>query len=260
MVEFTLWGRVLPKWLSTLSFVAPFTVGHVGGDAGDGTREYTISIDDGAISVRAKVSYAENLTPALLGYAYIEACELIGGLLGGLAFASGLPYASVFDEVEIDGQRQDLMLTNPELAQIATALTVEDNVPALHILMADPRLIQIFGDLNLAIARTQYQPIACGRVIDGIRNYLAPWSAEKGKQKQGFEEVANLLNFDYAYGRSITEAAIKPRHREAHEFEDGEVAVIIRRTWHITNRFLEYLKRGRTPLTAPEFPLLSAPP
>lgn len=243
----------MPKFLGTLSLVAPFTLG---AETNGEQKEFTIEIEHGLISVTVKAPTASALTPRLVSIARIEASEIVSGLLGALSFASGLPYGSVFDEVAFGAETRDLELFNPHLAEIATAITVDDNVVALELIMHDYQLIQIFGDLNLALTRVQYQPIACGRVLDGIRNYLAPESAEKGRQKAGFEKISGLLNFSYDYGRFITEAAIKPRHREWRDFADGEVGEVIRRTWTITNRLLEYLRRGRAPLSAPEFPLL----
>jgi hypothetical protein len=73
------------------------------------------------------------------------------------------------------------------------------------LIMHDYKLIQIFSDLNMILTRVQYQPIGCGRVLDGIRNYLAPESAEKGKARQGFEKVGSFLNFSPDYGTFVPE-------------------------------------------------------
>jgi hypothetical protein len=66
------------------------------------------------------------------------------------------------------------------------------------------------------------------------------------------------LHIDRAYLDFITDQSIGSRHGDPQHIPGGPVTETVRRAWVVMNRYLEYRKRGNGPLTAPEFPLLTA--
>ena len=246
MVEFTLVGHVHP---TAKSFTLTFPFGLEFSDLG-----LTIEpvIQNGQVSV---VCQAPAFDPGHLNLALLVVRAKVGGIVSLYTVGTGDHYSLHIDSVVPPGATAKglLNLSNPDLAALCTAFNPHGNMTEIfEIVLTDDLVMTIINDAAMAITQALYQPIACGRVLDGIRNHIAP-GIEK---REGWKRVHAALNLTPDYARFVSDKATKPRHREAHSFGDREVGDCLRRTWIILDRFLHHLKRGKAPLSAPEFPLL----
>jgi|GEM_PF-3685006 len=248
MVEFSVFGFVVPRHVDfTLHY--PRTIHWEGPDL---TVAYNVKITASAVEV---VCRTDAFSPQILNLALIALRIHLGGLLGLYSFGTGNPYSVILDRVQPPGAAEPLHIDidNPRLSALCTAFDPNGSiVDLIDFVMADHHLMGIFIDLTMALNTAQYQPIACGRALDGVRNYLAP----NAEPIVGWRVVQRALNASSGYLQYVTKRASKPRHRERHSFEDGEIAECMNRAWTVTNRLLLYCLRGKTTLAAPEFPLL----
>jgi hypothetical protein len=163
--------------------------------------------------------------------------------------------------VRPDGITSNIFLTTtPEVVAECKAYkmaptTLEDRKTLEHVLglvMGEPALFIALNDLIHAITVPNMVPGNCGRVVDAIRKLVAPAL----EPKPGWQVFRETLNFDEAYTTFISEHSKKPRHGELVRIERDATTEILRRTWAIMNRLLEYRKRGNQPLPLAEFPVL----
>ena len=250
MISFKLLGHVFPSHKG-LSFTYPYAM-----NAEKFGLRYSFQIIQGRVEVEIE---AEQFDPDTINIALLIMRTQLAAVVSLYVFATGDPYTLHFDKVIPPGSTEEhvLDLSNPDLAALCTAFDPHGAmVGILDIVLLDPELMNIVNDAAMALTTNLYQPIACGRALDGIRNYITPESGEKAKQKQGWQRMSEQLNLSDDYARRVNETAHKPRHRAPHDFEDVVIPDVLRRTWTITNRFLIWCQRGQTRLTAPEFPLL----
>lgn len=257
MVEFFLLGHVYPMEKEFTFTEPPPGVGLV-----KFGLEISPRIERGLVEVHCK---AQAFDANTLFTALLVARSQLGAVISLYTFATGDPYTLHFDGYRLsdDPVTAKRLFTNlnPDLAPLVTAFDAPGaSQKAMALVITNPRVADIVNDIAMAVTGNNYQPIACGRAMDGIRNYLFPESDDGKKTKQGFEKVATLLNISTDYGTIITETARKPRHRGENDFADEIIPIVVRRAWEITNRFLAYELGGKIPLKEPEFPHLKAPP
>lgn len=247
MAVVTIFGRVLPEGkafqvndMSPMRWVSD-----------EISMRMKIDITSGSVVVTCEVQeYKESKLGVILAASTMPTRALVNLH----SFATGEPFTLVFDEVERPVQgRQTLGFQNPALASLVTSYGNSDLSRVSALVLTDERLMLLFYDLSLAVsAIPMYQPIACGRALDGIRNFLAP----DKPTKQGWPIVHAALNVSKNYVIKVSGMSEKPRHAEIIRYSPAEIQECLERTWVVTNRFLEYRLRGSHPLTAPEFPLL----
>lgn len=249
MIEFSLFGSVHPlHYMFTLNGSEPLRW-----EGPDIAITFRPIIKRGHIEM---ICVADEYTPQILKAAHLGARVLLDGIINLHAFTSGTAYTVVLDAVQEPGSPvcKRLDATNPALVELCTSFTqsAEDSSKVWYMVMQDFDLMQILQDAIWAIGLPQYQPIGCGRVLDGIRNYIAP----DVDVKAGWKSVHAALNVSEAYASFVGDRAKKPRHREKNNLTSEEVAQMLRHTWTIVDRFLIYCRRGKVALSAPEFPLL----
>lgn len=121
-----------------------------------------------------------------------------------------------------------------------------------NIVITDPSLFRALQDIIECITIPHVATVNCGRIIDGIRRQIAPGLGAK----QGWPAMHKALNVSQKYQEYISEISTGPRHADP-AFVSGQItAEVVKRTWIIMDRYLEYRKRGKAILTAPEFPEL----
>lgn len=83
---------------------------------------------------------------------------------------------------------------------------------------------------------------------------MTPIGQEK---KQGWSAMRQNLNIDVGYLSFITDESKGPRHGNRTGIKQTAFREVIRRSWSIMDRFLEYKKRGDKQLPLADFPLLT---
>jgi hypothetical protein len=160
-----------------------------------------------------------------------------------------------------NGVEQMILVQRPELAKLVTAFNIDSTDPSNNfnamykIALSDPDVMLAVNDLIASIAVSHHGPINCGRVVEVIRDAIAPRSA---KEKQAWEIMRTSLNLSFDYVQFITHVSKGPRHgKRMGVTTQDQFNETINRAWTVMNRFFEYKKRGDVALPIDLFPLLS---
>jgi hypothetical protein len=178
-------------------------------------------------------------------------------------FATGTSLSVVFDEViRTDGTKTAFLAQDPSLAQWCTAFTT--SLPSAGewgisdvagVVFTDYRVFSALDDLVGAISHHHVTAINCARAIEALRHAVALPGASRD---DAWKQFRQSLNIDRTYLQLITDSSKDGRHGQG-TFIPGTITTeIAKRSWTIFNRFLTFRKGGNQPLTAPDFPLLSA--
>jgi hypothetical protein len=120
------------------------------------------------------------------------------------------------------------------------------------MVIADRNLYKTFNDLIDTQITPHISLINSARVIESIRQTIAPTLTERS----AWPAMRKALNVSEAYLRWITDQSKGPRHGDPSQVSASAQLQAVERAWVITNRYLEYQKRGGQPLEEPEFPEL----
>ena len=123
------------------------------------------------------------------------------------------------------------------------------------LVVTDPALFQALDDLIVSITLPHHSTVNCARAIEGLRHLIA---APDATVSQAWEQMRNALQLDRSFLQLITDTSAAPRHGNRIHISGSITTEIVRRSWLIMDRFLEYRKRGNTPLPATDFPTLTA--
>jgi hypothetical protein len=164
----------------------------------------------------------------------------------------------VFDFVILpNGVPSQLRYEHPILSQYCTSygLTPDrsrDLAEIFNLVTTDTALFRALNDLIEAITMPHIALINCGRVMDNIRRQIVP----KLDGTKAWEAMGAELNMSRPYRKFISDHSTGPRHGDS-TFVPGSIsAEVVKRTWIIMDRYLEYRKRGKKALTSPQFPEL----
>lgn len=251
-------GKVLPHLPAKFSLgVTPYMV-QPWPEAG-GTITLVLNITASIIMIRCEVqSYDSQHQGKIM---YDLASSMANTAVALIGFSTGYGLTAYLETITEPGEKpQPMMVHNQDLADQCTAYSfiteTDEDRHALGemilMVMQDPELYPAFHDLNLILTRQDYSPIACGRVIDGLRKIVAPALPPK----QGWPILQELLNVDSAYMRFVSDNSTNPRHGDRTVLPSAIIDEITHRTWAIMNRFLEYRKRIDGPLPISDFPML----
>src|ERR1700733_4619401 len=81
-------------------------------------------------------------------------------------------------------------------------------------------------------------------------------SRGKGRQAASWGILQDALNISRAYREFIIQVSISPRHGDSSFIPSEKQEDVIVRAWTITDRYLQYLARGKKPLAELGFSLL----
>jgi hypothetical protein len=138
------------------------------------------------------------------------------------------------------------------LAELCTAYGLAHLDDVLDLVLPTHRLAFALHDLSVAATHTHDTRVRCGRAIDALRVLIAPGLPPN----KGWPLVHDALKVDKEYLSFITGHSQGVRHGDHDDYDSADSTVLLRRSWTVMNRYLEYLKRGRKPLPESEFPLL----
>jgi len=177
-------------------------------------------------------------------------------------FSEGMGLSVRIDNfyLDPDPEKKILLMLHPDLRQHCTAFNARPN-PAglaefnsvLAMIAKEFAVCMAIDELIVAISTNHQIPVACARAIEGLRKLLAAGEEDRGKQWGMFQENLNITR---KYREYITNQSTDGRHGDRSHIEAHLLTETLNRSWIITNRFLEFRKRGNIPLKAPEFPLL----
>lgn len=223
------------------------------------TMQFTITINNSLVRVDCEI---DRFQDDYLVEIHRRAFDLARSCVNVAAFATGFGMNLIFELfVRPDGVAVPIQFRVPsDLVAESTAVklpavTVEERKTmeqVLSLVMAEPALFLLLNDLIQCASTPHVTPTNCGRVWDGLRKLVAPGDEPK-KMWPLFREA---MHVDEKYATFVSEHSKTPRHGGHIRIDGPTTAEILKRTWILMNRFLEYRKRGNT-LPLAEFPLLT---
>ncbi len=178
-----------------------------------------------------------------------------------VAFGGGYGVVVIFETFTNDkGIVNQLHYANPTLQAECTVIKLNASGDSdrkgffdlLGIIMTDIPLLMALNDLIQANSLPHQGPTNCGRVLDGLRKIAAPGL----DLKPGWIVLREIVRVDEAYTQWVSNYSTMTRHGGGTYIHGTDTQEIVRRTWAVMNRLLEYRKRGNQPLPSVEFPLL----
>jgi hypothetical protein len=156
-----------------------------------------------------------------------------------------------------DGKEEKMINQANFLTGIMDSFYMEDFDDMYLKIGCDIDMSLAFNDLNDSIARPRITSVNCARVIDMVKNRLAPNAKDK---KAGWLVVQETLNADEDYLQYISIHSTAPRHGKHTYLSSEETQELLKRTWIIFNRFIHSHIHGLGKLSKDRFPQLSTSP
>jgi hypothetical protein len=190
---------------------------------------------------------------------HLSAFELARSTVDLMAFAIGYGLTLVMDSAtSSDGRSGALLAHDAGLPPLCTAFRVNQERPdgsleeMLHVVMREQAIMVVLNDLTSTMEAPYRVPVNCARAVEGIVQLISP-----GKEsRQRWINLRQVLNLTENHLMPITETSKGPRHGNYFETSSIPLVEVRYRAWTVMNRFLEYRKRGNTPLPISEFPPL----
>ena len=222
--------------------------------------EISIGIENSKVDIECDIERFQD-DPFLIADLWKRSLDLAKACVSLLSFASENAVTVVLDTViKPDGSSSQLVSCHRN-AQLCTAFSIsgealKDNPDfnqVLNIVLQEPPLFMALEDLISSVTMPNHAPINCGRVVDALRNLLAPGV----KVPQQWSVLRKALKCSPEYVTFISNTSIAPRHGDR-TFIPGDVLNEVgKRTWILMNRYLELRKRGNQELPESEFPFLT---
>jgi hypothetical protein len=212
-----------------------------------------VTIQQSVVSVECEVQHfskEHHLMPL-----YIRSLDIVRASVDLMSVATGAGLQIVMDELtEPSGATSKLAPEQPNLAQLVPSIaTMQGYDAVLRLVIPKIAALRVVHDMAEAISQTHIAPINRGRVIDGLRQAIAP----TGSLSHQWQVMRDNLRVDKAYLQIVTDLSRGPRHGNTTHIPGPVVKDAVDRTWAVANRYFEYLKRGEQPLPESEFPMLT---
>jgi len=194
--------------------------------------------------------YEERYLQGLWATAW-DYARLVVNLIG---FQSGAGLITIIDTIIRPKQKPDLMRTQlSRLSRQCTAYNLNNTQQIAQILSSGIAIKQAIKDLVESLIIPNNAVVNCARVMDTLRRVISPSLNEK----PGWQQMQRVLNISQTYLQFITNQSQDPRHGNySTPISDPKLMEVLERSWIVMNRFLEYKKKGDSPLTDPDFPSL----
>lgn len=189
---------------------------------------------------------------------YKGATDISRACVNLAAFSSGIGLITMIDMIQLpDGQRLPAHRKEFIPPEFNNAFSLDpaklnEFNQVLRLVVSDVPVFLALDDLIRSITSPHTAAADCGRVIDRLRRIIAPTL----DGTPAWLEMHRALNVSRDFQQWISNQSTGNRHGEYKFISAATIAEIIRRTFAIFNRFLEYRKRGSQPLTSPDFPEL----
>lgn len=217
--------------------------------------DFDITIKDGRVIVDCSVHGYDHDRDYVR--CFMRALDLANASVNLAAFSMGLGASVIVDRsVDASGNGKMLALRDHPLSTLCTAFSpdAESFDQVLEFLFQDLRLSRAIRDLIESIGGPHIIPTNCARAIETIRSIMLPANVER---KYGWAFMQENLRVSAEYLKVITDHGVGPRHGDLNYVSAELTRVIADRSWTVTNRYFEYLKRGKVALSLSEFPILT---
>jgi hypothetical protein len=220
------------------------------------TLKFRTKINNNTVNVECDI---EQYRPEHFSELHRGALDLARTATNLACFAHGDGVTCVFEFAILpDRTPSTLRFCDPSLAQYCRSYSLDpsrmqDLQTITDIVAKEPPLSRTLNDVIECITIPHVATINCGRIIYSIRKQIAPGLGAK----QGWPAMHKALNVSQAYQEYISTVSTGPRHGDSAYVSGRVTTEIVKRTWTIMDRYLEYRKRGKTILTAPDFPQLA---
>jgi hypothetical protein len=251
MTQWTFFGRVLPERIP-LSIQLPertwecpeFGLRYrMPVQIADGQLVVPVITEEGRVDVHALRNLVE-LNVRI-------ATDLIGYLMGGsfdidMISASSDEGASVIFGVKLPvlEQARKSRFSSVEADLFNVFL---DNIPARLML----------ADFREAIRNPVGTGFFCFRAVEAMMQSMK--ADPDDKDGPAWEKLRDWLQIDRSFIDEIQKYSNYPRHGKITSINDADRATVFHLTDQIVRRYMEFLRRGKTPLSASEFPSLAYP-
>lgn len=199
--------------------------------------------------------------PEYLAEIHRRSFDIVRSAVNLAAFCSGVGYSVVFEHfVDVSGNQSMFSPQDPSLAALCTSFSLDPGMAKSpfgkmwDLVVTDPALFQALDDLIVSITLPHHSAVNCARAIEGLRHLIAGPGASGS---EAWEQMRDALRLDRSFLQLITDTSAAPRHGSRAYISGETTTEIVRRSWIIMDRFLEYRRRGNSPLPAAEFSVLS---
>lgn len=203
----------------------------------------------------------ERFKPDYIAEIHRRSFDIVRSAVNLAGFCSGVGYTVVFERfVDTLGKESMFAPQDPSLASLCTSFSLAPQQGKMpfgsmwDLVVADPALFLALDDLIVSITLPHHSVVNCARAVEGLRHLIASPGASVS---QAWEQMRDALRLDRGFLQLITEGSTAPRHGDRAHIPGVTTTEIVRRSWIIMDRFLEYRKRGNTALPAADFPMLS---
>jgi hypothetical protein len=244
-------GRLLPQAIQVSTSVVP-VISWTDPQTGISER-FTIQIQNSVLYVNCHLSRFEK---SELGKIFSRARDFARVSVDLISFSTGRPLSLTFETlIDPDGRLSAPIAEEKTLPPLCTSYSLQDaSYPqVLQLVASSPPLFMALNDLIVAITVSGQSAINCARAIEGLRNMMV---TPQTSRKDAWSIFRQNLHVEEAYLTLITDTSTGPRHGDRTSVPGTTLAEILRRSWILMNRFIEYEKRGSKPLPEVEFPLL----
>jgi len=221
------------------------------------TLHFDCRIEKSIVTVKCTL---DKFRPEYLAEIHRRALDIVRSAVNLAAFSSGTGYSVIFESViNTSGQKTMFAPQDSSLARLCASFSLGSQPGKTSfgemwgLVVSDPPLFQALDDLIVSITLPHHSSVNCARAIEGLRHLIATPDATVS---EAWEQMRNALQLDRNFLQLITDTSTAPRHGNRSHIRGVTTTEIVRRSWIIMDRFLEYRKRGNSPLPATDFPVL----
>src|ERR1700730_18766460 len=251
MTQWTFFGRVLPEriplkvalpeWTSELTeFGLRYRVTI---QIADGQLIVPVIIESGQIDVHTLRNLVENDIRI--------ATDLIGYIIGGSFDVDMISATSDAGPSVVFGIKVPAL----EVARGAQTTSIESEL--LNAVAQEIPARLVLADFREAIRNPVGTGFFCYRAVEAVMQSIKAHPDER--DAVAWKTLRDRLQIDRAFIAEIKKHADYPRHGKVSSINDADRAKVFRLTDQIVRRYLEFLRRGKIPLSASEFPSLVYP-
>ena len=222
------------------------------------TLRFDVRIEESIVTAECTL---DRFRPEYFVEIYRRAFDIIRSAVNLAAFSSGIGYSVILERfIDSNGRETMVAPQNLSLAALCKSFSLDSQPGKISfgkmwdLVVTEPVLFQALDDLIVSITLPHHAAVNCARAIEGLRHLIA---APGASVSQAWDQMRNALQLDRSFLQLITETSTAPRHGKRSRISGSTTTEIVRRSWIIMDRFLEYRKRGNTALPATDFPVLT---
>lgn len=211
--------------------------------------EFKVTVFSGKFQTRVSVP---EVTDEIISALYAPAWTVTEALVHSEGFLAGVPYTATIERVHLpDGSVKQFVLADRSLAE-AHGLEKRHLEEVADLACTDLRIKLLLSDALHSLGISDYSPIACGRVADGIARFIAP----DVKAPEMWRQTRELLRVDEGFLRSLSDVSKAARHADRQEVTAAINQRTAHRAWALLGRFIRFRIDGK--LDPDAFPILTS--